>query len=172
MDRRATDEELSQQLPALRRFALSLTRERTSADDLVQGTLEVALTRDASRTGEGSLRAWLFSILYRRFLDGERRKKRYGRFLAALRLHVEGVASGSPELLLGAQAELIAFGHLPTEQRAVLLVVAVEGLSYQEAAAALGIPIGTVMSRLSRGRAALLKLAEGEPARPLRLVRR
>jgi RNA polymerase sigma-70 factor (ECF subfamily) len=167
------DETLSELLPALRRFALSLTRESTSADDLVQSTLERAIERKASRSEEGNPRAWLFSILYRKFLDGERRRKRLNRFLGALQIRFESAESSSPEAIFTARAELAEFAKLPPDQRTVLLLVGVEGMSYQDAAAILDVPIGTVMSRLSRARSALAKITQDESAMPpLRLVRR
>jgi RNA polymerase sigma-70 factor (ECF subfamily) len=165
------DDEIRTQLPGLRRFALSLTRDASAADDLVQASLERAFVREATRNEGSSLRAWLFSILYRQFLDGQRRRRRFGRLLDALRAQAAGSAAGTPEEVFFASAELRAFARLPEEQRAVLMLVAVEGLGYRDAAEVLDVPIGTVMSRLSRARAALSKLGEAAPARPLRLVK-
>jgi RNA polymerase sigma-70 factor (ECF subfamily) len=166
-----SDEAIRAELPGLRRFALSLTRDANTADDLVQASLERAFVRQATRNEGGNLRAWLFSILYRQFLDGQRGRQRFGRLLRALRAQVADAAAGTPEEVFFASAELRAFARLPEEQRAVLMLVAVEGLGYREAAEVLDVPIGTVMSRLSRGRAALSKLNEAAPMRPLRLVR-
>lgn len=157
------DAELRELLQRLRRFALWLTRNTSSADDLVQATLERALSRWGSK-GEGSLRAWLFAILYRQFLDGQRRARRHARLLEFFGGRSE--EAPSTEELVVNQATLAAFAHLPAEQRALLLLVSVEGLSYKEAAQALEIPIGTVMSRLSRARKALRELAEGEMTNP------
>ena len=157
------DAELRELLQRLRRFALWLTRNASSADDLVQATLERALSRWGSK-GEGNLRAWLFAILYRQFLDGQRRARRHARLLEFFGGRSE--EAPSTEELVVNQATLAAFAHLPAEQRALLLLVSVEGLSYKEAAQALEIPIGTVMSRLSRARKALRELAEGEMTNP------
>jgi RNA polymerase sigma-70 factor, ECF subfamily len=167
------DETWREELPPLRRFALSLTREPAAADDLVQATFERALSRGEQRRHDGSLRAWLFSILYRRFLDSQRGRRRLRRFLAVLHLRVAESAAPSPEETFLASAELRVFAALPEQQRAILLLVGVEGLSYQEAADVLGVPIGTVMSRLSRARATLSRAAsaEADPPRALRLVR-
>ncbi len=165
------DAELRELLPRLRRFAQWLTREPSSADDLVQSTLERALSRWRSKRPEGDLRAWLFSILYRQFLDGQRRAKRHARLLSLFGREEEPHSSSLDDIAI-AHSTLAAFAQLPTEQRALLLLVSVEGLSYQEAANSLQIPIGTVMSRLSRARKALRALSEGEsPLPPLRRLK-
>ncbi|HEY4252179.1 MAG TPA: sigma-70 family RNA polymerase sigma factor [Roseomonas sp.] len=159
-----SDEDLRDLLPQLRRFALSLTREPASADDLVQACLERALSRWSSWRSDGSPRAWMFTILYRQFIAERRRAKRFAR-LAGLFSGAERTAP-SPEDGALARSGLAAIDGLPAEQRALLLLVSVEGLSYREAAAALDLPIGTVMSRLSRARAALHRAVEGEVAPP------
>lgn len=158
------DDQLREMLERLRRFALWLTREASSADDLVQATVERALSRGGQRREHDSLRAWLFSILYRQFIDGKRRERRHARWLAWFGRGEE--AGNATEDIVLAQSGLAAFARLPTEQRALLLLISVEGLSYKEAAQALEVPIGTVMSRLSRARAALRELAEGTNAAP------
>ncbi|MBF4210940.1 sigma-70 family RNA polymerase sigma factor [Pseudomonas donghuensis] len=158
------DEQLRQMLERLRRFALWLTREASSADDLVQATVERALSRRGQQREDASLRAWLFSILYRQFIDGKRRERRQARWLAWFGRSEE--AGSNTEDIVVAQLGLAAFAQLPTEQRALLLLVSVEGLSYKEAALALDVPIGTVMSRLSRARAAMRELAEGATPPP------
>lgn len=160
------DQQLRDLLPRLRRFALWLTREPASADDLVQACLERALSRWHGRHAQGDLRAWLFSILYRLFLDSQRRSRLHARWLAWFAPQVEEPASTPLDDQMIAQATLDAFARLPAEQRALLLLVSVEGLTYQEAAESLQIPIGTVMSRLSRARQALRRLSEGTPAQP------
>ncbi|MDD1015092.1 sigma-70 family RNA polymerase sigma factor [Pseudomonas rubra] len=158
------DEQLREMLQRLRRFALWLTRDASSADDLVQATIERALSRRGQQREDASLRAWLFSILYRQFIDGKRRERRQARWLAWFG-RVEEVGSNTEDIVL-AQSGLAAFAQLPSEQRALLLLVSVEGLSYKEAAQALDVPIGTVMSRLSRARAAMRELAEGNTPPP------
>lgn len=155
-----TDEALDEVLPRLRRFALSLAPDPASADDLVQSCLETALSRAGSRRPDGDLRAWLFSILYRRFLDGRRRASRYARILEFLG-GADPLMAPSAEAVAMARASLGDLGRLAADQQSVLLLVSVEGLGYQEAADVLGIPIGTVMSRLSRARKALRALNEG-----------
>lgn len=158
------DEPLRELLPRLRRFALSLTREPSSADDLVQASLERALSRWASKDVEGDLRAWLFAILYRQFVDQHRRGRRMARMLELLTGRDDSQPSAERSVL--AQSTLAAFERLGAEQRALLYSVSVEGLSYKEVALMLEVPIGTVMSRLSRARQALRELSEGEIARP------
>ena len=158
------DQQLRDLIPSLRRFALSLTRHPSNADDLVQGCLERAITHIASKRPEGDLRAWLFAILYRHFLDGHRRSKRYARLLSFLTGRDD--AEPSAERTVVAQSTLAAFDKLSVEQRALLLWVSVEGLSYQQVADILEVPIGTVMSRLSRARQALRQFSDGEICRP------
>ncbi|UVJ42354.1 sigma-70 family RNA polymerase sigma factor [Pseudomonas sp. LS1212] len=161
----ALDEEIRQLLPRLRRFALSLTRETSSADDLVQNCLERALSRWRGKRPEGDLRAWLFSILYRQFLDAHRRAGRYARMLEFFTGREEHQPSVERSVI--AQTTLQAFEQLNAEQRALLYWVSVEGLSYKEIAEILEVPIGTVMSRLSRARQALRQLSDGEIPGPV-----
>ena len=158
------DEQLRELIPRLRRFAVSLTRNSSSADDLVQATLERAIIAWASKRIEGDLRAWLFSILYRQFLDAHRRSRRYARMLEFFTGRDD--VQPSVERMVIAQSTLQAFDRLTTEQRALLLWVSVEGLSYKEVAEILVVPIGTVMSRLSRARQALRQLSDGEMTGP------
>ena len=164
------DEQLRELIPRLRRFAVSLTRNTSSADDLVQATLERAITRWGDKRPEGDLRAWLFSILYRQFLDAQRRTRRYARMLDFFTGRED--VQPSVERTVMAQSTLQAFDQLNTEQRALLLWVSVEGLSYKEVAEILDVPLGTVMSRLSRARQALRQLSDGEIASPsLRILK-
>lgn len=163
-----TDDEIREVMPHLQRFALWLTRNPHSADDLVQSCLCKALTRaPEARTGQ-SLRAWLFSVLYRQFLDSERRRKRYQRLLAFFT--GEERAEDLTESMAIADDTLALFATLPTDYRVILLLVSVEGLSYKEVAATLDIPLGTVMSRLSRARKQLHEKLDGQ-VQPLPLRR-
>lgn len=159
------DEQLRELMPSLRRFALSLTRHASNADDLVQNCLERALGSVASKRPDGDLRAWLFTILYHQFVDNHRRTRRYARMLEFFTGRDD--AQPSTERTVIAQTTLKAFDQLSTEQRALLLWISVEGLSYQQVADILEVPIGTVMSRLSRARQALRALSEGEITRPV-----
>lgn len=153
------DDELRALLPSLRRFALWLARDPGEADDLVQACLERALSRWSTRRAADSLKAWLFAILHRQFIDGRRRANRFQRLLAVFTDERE--AAPSAEDTFVARSSLEAFAQLGTDQRAVLLLVTVEGMDYREAAQALGVPVGTVMSRLSRARDAYRKLVGG-----------
>jgi len=164
------DQALRELLPALRRFALWLSRDASNADDLVQSCIERALTKGASRRPEASLKSWLFTILYRQFIDGRRRASRFQRLMDVFRDEPELEPSAEDTVM--ARSALESFGQLSADQRALLLMITVEGFSYQEAAQALDIPIGTVMSRLSRARQAYRQLTEGEtPTMPLRRVK-
>lgn len=154
-------------IPGLRRFARALVRgDRERADDLVQDSLERALSRWHLRRAEGDLRGWLYTILYNRFLSEQHRQKRRG-------VHdtlTEAIESELPQMPGGQDAALEhrdllrAFAALPEEQRSVLLLVGVDDLSYEQAARVLGVPIGTVMSRLSRGRERLRQFLNRDPA--------
>lgn len=161
--------ELRETLPALRRFALGLARDAAEADDLVQACVERALTRGGTHRADAALRPWLFAILYRQFLDGRRHARRWRRLFERL-AEPEALAPSAEDTVI-AQAAIAALAGLPAEQRALLLMIAVEGLAYQEAADALGVPIGTVMSRLSRARQRYRELMEGAAPPALRRVK-
>ena len=148
-------------IPGLRRFAQALLRgDRERADDLVQDTLERALSSWRLRRAEGELRGWLYTILYNCFLsDRERRKRRSAcdALTEVVEDELPGVEGGQHSAL-EYRDFLRAFATLPAGQRSVLLLIAVEDLSYEEAARVLAVPIGTIMSRLSRGRERLRRL--------------
>lgn len=155
---------LDAHVPALRRYAWALLRDREAADDLVQDCLERAVSRWALRRHEGDLRAWLFAILHNLFVDGLRRRRREG-----LRVDLDHAAhladpGMDPESRAVLRDVLEGLDRLPPDQKAVLLLVAVEDLSYEAAARVLGVPIGTVMSRLSRARERLRGLVNAGPA--------
>jgi RNA polymerase sigma-70 factor (ECF subfamily) len=149
------------QLPALRRFARSLTRHESDAEDLVQDALVRAYEGTETFRSGGSLGAWLMSILHNTFVSGRRRE-------GAEKRRVQQVGATSLDRAQPPQEHAVrlgqiraAFDALPDEQRAVLHLVALEGASYQQAASTLGIPIGTLMSRLGRARAALRSFEDG-----------
>lgn len=143
--------ELVALLPRLRRYARVLTGDRYAADDLVQDTLERAWTRHRQWRPGSDLRAWLFAIMHNRRIDLAR-SERFG--AAAGEEPVPAAPLPGPTAVDGLDLQR-AFARLSTEHRVVLMLVGVEQLSYGEAAEALGLPIGTVMSRLSRARARL-----------------
>jgi RNA polymerase sigma-70 factor (ECF subfamily) len=160
MDQEKRPFDVIAQLTALRRYARSLVRNGSDAEDLVHDTLVRAYERRTTfRTG-ASLRAWLFAILHNTHIDRGRRQ--------AARLRLEEVPIEEAGLSYPAAQEQSlrlrqvrdAFMDLPDEQREALHLVAVEDMSYQEAAEALGIPIGTLMSRISRARARLRSFEE------------
>lgn len=140
------------QIPALRRYARALLRDRDAADDLVQDTLERAISRWALRRRDGDLKSWLFTIERNLFLAGLRQTRRRGVNVGAESLESFPSEEPSPDAALGVQDVLTGLAGLPEEQRSVLLLVAVEEFSYAATAKVLGVPIGTVMSRLSRAR--------------------
>jgi len=151
------------QIPGLRRFACALLRgDREAADDLVQDALERALSHWNLRRNQENLKGWLYTILYNRFLSDQHRLRRRGTHDALTEeTELPGVDGGQHSVLEHRDLRR-AFAALPEEQRAALLLVGVEDLSYQEAARVLGVPIGTVMSRLSRGRERLRRYMHGD----------
>ena len=152
-------------IPGLRRFACALLRgDRQGADDLVQDCLERALSSWHLRRAKGDVRGWLYTILYHRFLTEKHRRGRRGvpdQPLEAAEAELRGVDGGQHWAL--EQGDLLrAFAALPEEQRSVLLLIGIEDLSYEQASRVLGVPIGTVMSRLSRGRERLRHHMSGD----------
>jgi RNA polymerase sigma factor (sigma-70 family) len=142
-------------LGPLRRYARTLTRDEAQADDLVQDTLVRAYECRGSFRSGGNLRGWLLSILHNTFIDGRRRHAGEARRLGQAAAMIETAAPPAQESQVRFQQVQAAFLRLPDEQRAALHLVAIEGLPYQEAADALGIPVGTLRSRLGRARATL-----------------
>ncbi|HZB90190.1 MAG TPA: sigma-70 family RNA polymerase sigma factor [Stellaceae bacterium] len=144
--------QLEHEIPRLRRYARALTRDATRADDLVQSCLVRALAKSHLWQPGTDLRAWLFTILHNQHVNDVRRAVREG-----ISVPVEDVA---PVLTApstqGASLQLRdldrAMARLPEEQRQVLLLVGLEGMRYEEVAIVLDVPVGTVRSRLSRGR--------------------
>ena len=143
---------LEPQIPALRRYAWALLHSDEAADDLVQDTLERAITRWHLRRRDGDLRTWLFVIERSLFLSGIRQRKRRGPHVGSEELDDVASDEGHQEASLGARDVCAGLDALPEDQRSVLLLVAVEDLSYAEASRVLDVPVGTVMSRLSRAR--------------------
>ncbi|MBB4005366.1 MAG: RNA polymerase sigma factor [Aurantimonas endophytica] len=142
-------------IPGLRRYAYALVRDGAAADDLVQDCLERAVGRWYLRRADGDLRAWLYAILRNLHLSALRQDRRRGEHLGLDDMtEPPGVDGGQME-----RAEfrdvLAGLDALSEEHRTVLLLVGVEDLSYEETAKVMGLPLGTVMSRLSRARARL-----------------
>ncbi|HEX9474218.1 MAG TPA: RNA polymerase sigma factor [Steroidobacteraceae bacterium] len=147
-------EQLVALLPRLRRLARGFARVPADADDLVQLALERALQRWLQWQPGTRLDSWVFGIMRNAWLDELRTRRRRGEVLLAEEAGAEVAAVGGAQPLEALAIEA-ALHELPEEQRMAVLMVLVEGLSYKEAAEALGVPIGTLTSRLSRGREAL-----------------
>lgn len=150
-------DEIVQHLPGLRAFALSLTRSPDRADDLVQDTVEKAWKHIGSYTPGTNLRGWLCTILRNTHYSGLRKRRREvpdpdGVFVG--KLSVAPAHDG----VLALREFMVAFSQLSTEHRDAVSMVGVLGFSYEEAAAALSLPVGTVKSRVSRARAILAEL--------------
>ena len=150
--------QIEQEIPKLRRYARALTRDATRADDLVQSCLMRALAKSHLWQPGTDLRAWLFTILHNQHVNDVRRGVREGSAVPidddVLSLTVPAAQHASLEL-----RDLDrAMAQLAEEQRQVLLLVGLEGMQYEEAAMVLQIPVGTIRSRLSRGRAELRRL--------------
>jgi len=159
------------ELPRLRRYARAMLGDRAAADDLVQDTLERAWSRIAQWRPGSDLRAWLFGIMHNLRIDQLRRNG-----LPTTSLDEDEVAEvpvrPTQSDLLDVMDLESALRQLPDDQREVLLLVALEEMSYADIAALLGIPVGTVMSRLSRGRERLRQVMDGrQPTANLRVVR-
>jgi RNA polymerase sigma-70 factor (ECF subfamily) len=150
-------EQLVALLPRLRRVARGFTRERADADDLVQLSLERALQRWLQWQPGTRLDAWLYGIMRNAWIDELRSRRRRGEVLLGEEAGAEVSVGGAAQ-----QAEALAVERalqgLPDEQRLAVMLVLVEGLSYREAAEALGVPTGTLTSRLARGREALAQM--------------
>lgn len=160
-------------LPRLRRYARSVVTDAASADDLVQNTLERALSHWHQFDQRRDLLVWLLSIAHNAHLDQLRRDRRIS-WMAPDELQASRDAAGAdPGVDMGLRLDLLAaLARLQPDHREVLLLVGVEQLSYRECAEVLGLPAGTVMSRLSRARQALrLALDGGEALAPARLRR-
>jgi RNA polymerase sigma-70 factor, ECF subfamily len=148
---------LEVEIPRLRRYARALARDVVRADDLVQSCLTRAIAKQHLWQPGTDLRAWLFTILHNQHVNDVRRSAREGNkveFTEAPQLTVQSNAIASLEL----RDLETALGKLPPEQRQVILLVGLEGLAYEECATILQVPVGTVRSRLSRGRDQLRQL--------------
>ena len=172
-----THDELAQYIPRLRRYARALIHNHELADDLVQDTLERALNHvDRFRAGT-DLRAWLFAIMHNVFANQARKRS-----VRAVHVSVDdtGDLTGLEEHELAVHTDATrslqmrdldhALQRLSAPYREVILLVSLEEMSYADVASALCIPVGTVTSRLSRGREQLRELLAGKPVREQRLA--
>jgi RNA polymerase sigma-70 factor, ECF subfamily len=157
-------QQLVELLPRLRRFARALTRSDADADDLSQAAIERALMHAASWQPGTRMDSWLFRIAQNLWRDELRAHRR-----RAEPLEEEGLAGEDGRVSFHRQLEVRdvsrAFDELPEEQRVVMALVVLEGMQYGEAANTLGLPIGTVMSRLARARSRLAAVVSGESRR-------
>lgn len=149
-------------IPHLRRYARALTKDADKADDLVQECLAKAIGRENQFQPGTNLRAWLFTILHNQFMDEMRRQAARPKLVAI----DDNVRKLSDPPSQDATVELrrleAALQELPVDQRIVTLLVGLEGMNYAEAAEVVGVPVGTVRSRLSRAREALRQMMEYE----------
>ncbi|HRX38681.1 MAG: sigma-70 family RNA polymerase sigma factor [Amphiplicatus sp.] len=157
-----TADELNEVLPALRRFALSLTRNPDRADDLVQDSVERALLKASYYRPGTNLRSWLFTLCRRLFLNDIRKQKSRG-----VSVELDDVSPSAISVKADQHSHLEfkeaagIFRTMADDDREVISLVALDGLKYEDAARKLRVPIGTVRSRLSRARARLRSRMDG-----------
>jgi RNA polymerase sigma-70 factor, ECF subfamily len=149
--------ELVALLPRLRRFARALAHNAHDADDLVQLALERALARAGQARADAPLGGWMFGIVRNAWIDELRARRRRARLFAPPQ-SAEHVGDASQSGYAEALSVQEALARLPDEQRSAVALVLIEGLSYKEAAHIMQVPIGTLTSRLARGREALQKM--------------
>jgi RNA polymerase sigma-70 factor (ECF subfamily) len=157
--------EISRLIPQLKRYARALTRDVIAADDLVQDCLARALEKIQLWEPGTDLRAWLFTILYRAHISHMRRDARHRDHLELHETDSSLVISPNQTARLELRDLERGLAKLPEEQRSVILLVGLEGMDYAEAAAAVNTPLGTVRSRIARGRESLRKATGLFPAR-------
>ncbi len=146
---------LSREIPHLRRYAYALVHDPVSADDLVQDCLERALRKWRLWKPNGRIRSWLFRMLYRVYLNQNTRRRRDAALLPLTAGREPASTFREQDLTVELRDIGSAIDRLPDEQRAAILLVALEDVNYDEAAWILGVPVGTLRSRLSRGRETL-----------------
>jgi RNA polymerase sigma-70 factor (ECF subfamily) len=152
---------LEAQIPRLRRYARALTRDVTRADDLVQSCLMRDIGKQHLWERGTNLRAWLFTIMHNQHVNDIRHSAREGTSVELTEVpELTAQSNAIPSLQLRDLERAIA--KLPSEQREVILLVGLEGLAYEEVATVLNVPVGTVRSRLSRGRDQLRRLMDIE----------
>ena len=160
--------DLIEHLPRLRRYARALTGDAARADDLVQDTLERALAKLNLWQPGSDLRAWLFTLMHNVYMNQIRAARPPE---SALDEALDVPVSGGQMEALGARDIHAALARLPDQQREVMLLVGLEQFAYAEAAQVLGVPVGTVMSRLARARERMRQLLAGEPVVSLKVVK-
>lgn len=148
------------QIPHLRRYARALVGDRAQADDLVQDCLERAWSRMHLWTVGTNIRAWLFTILHNLHLNAARKRRNMPGLVPIETSAAEPPVRPTQEDGLAVENMWEAFSNLPEPQRAAILLITLEEMSYEEAASVLGIPVGTLMSRVHRGRERLRRLMD------------
>jgi RNA polymerase sigma-70 factor, ECF subfamily len=161
---------LEEQIPRLRRYARALTRDTNRADDLVQDTLVRALAKQHLWQVGTNLRAWLFTLMHNQHVNDVRRSNREAGTVDVADVASALVATTDPTASRQLRELEQCLSRLPLEQREAILLVGLEGLRYDEAAEILEVPIGTVRSRLSRGREALRKMMGMEEHAPADVI--
>ena len=159
----AFETELAQLLPRLRRFAFALSRDAADADDLAQSAIERALRSQAQWQPGTRLDSWMFRITRNLWIDTVRSRSRKQRSEAPEE-EAQNIGDDPREAMdasLELKRAMAAMERLPDEQREVVALILIEGFGYREASELLGLPIGTVSSRLVRGRTALLQMLGG-----------
>jgi RNA polymerase sigma factor (sigma-70 family) len=152
-------------IPALRRYARALLHNPSAADDLVQDCLERAISAWGQRRADGDVKSWLFAILHNLAMNSFAQARRKGAHIPLEDADPSAFARDANQENGLRHRELVnALAQLPDDQRSVILLVSVEGLSYAQTAKVLAVPVGTVMSRLSRGRERLAAMLRAEPA--------
>lgn len=159
----------TEHIPNLRRYAIALLRDRAQADDLVQDTLERALNKYSLFSAGTDLRAWLFTLMHNIFINQVTRNP--GKLQTTLNFQEAGSTAEQVEEMVVARDMTQALQLLPDEQRVLILLIGLEQLSYEQAAQVLQLPIGTIMSRLSRARERLQALLNGESTPHLRRIK-
>jgi len=161
--------ELIQHIPRLRRYARALARDAARADDLVQDTLERALAKLDLWRPDSDLRAWLFTLMHNLFVNQMRSSNNHA--LCELDEANDMPVSGGQNEAMAVRDIHAALAKLPPEQREVMLLVGLEQFAYADAARILGVPQGTVMSRLSRARERMRQLLDGQQVTKLQVVK-
>ena len=156
--------DLIELLPRLRRFALALSGTSQDADDLVQSAIERALRHQGSWKDGTRLDSWMYKILQNLWIDEIRSRRRRADPIDSAAQVVGEDGRDVTSVRIDLAAAQRAMAALPEEQRLVLTLVVLDGMSYQEAADTLDVPIGTIMSRVARGRAAVVTRLTNEPA--------
>ena len=153
---------LEAQIPPLRRYARALLRDTSRADDLIQDTLVRALAKQHLWQEGTNLRAWLFTLMHNLHVNVVRQSAREGTLVDVDDVSATLIATTDPTASRQLRELEDAIARLPIEQREVVLLIGLEGIRYDEAAVVLGIPVGTVRSRLSRARGSLRRLFDGD----------